>query len=224
MTDTLCGNEPDDEICGRACANGRKNAHGCREHAGEEEPMTDTTTEDEPVSLALELHHHRLDDMLERIEIDVEAGDWSEARRGFSLFRRELEEHMHLEEEVLVPALGLSWRVDDGPPALIRADHARIRELLEVVEVGLEDESPIGKATDALEATLADHNAKEECFLYPLFERLAAPEAYAAVAFGLRPLLGGRDGRVQDERVAAVGVPASSLLRIRRADAVSPIP
>ena len=177
----------------------------------------------EPVSVALELHHHRLDDMLDRIEIDVEAGNWSEARRGFSLYRRELEEHMRLEEEILLPAVGLSWQVNYGPPAVLRADHTRIRELLDVVEVGLENEYPIGEATDALEAMLADHNAKEEHLLYPMFERLATPQAYAAATFELRPLIKGGGPGVQGEAPAGP-VPLRSLLHIRRPTSPSPVP
>jgi iron-sulfur cluster repair protein YtfE (RIC family) len=149
-----------------------------------------TIPADEPVSVALELHHHRLDDMLDRVEIDVEAGSWSEARRGFSLFRRELEEHMRLEEELLLPALGLGPQVKDGPAAVIRVEHPLIRELLEAIELGLENEYPIGGLTDVLEARLADHNLNEERLLYPMFERMATPEAYASVVFELRPLLG----------------------------------
>jgi iron-sulfur cluster repair protein YtfE (RIC family) len=149
-----------------------------------------TIAADEPVSVALELHHHRLDDMLDRIAIDVETGSWSEARRAFSLFRYELEEHMRLEEELLLPALGVGPHADDGPAAVMRAEHPVLRELLEVIEIGLENEYPIGEATETLEKTLADHNVKEERLLYPLFERMATPEAYAAAFFELRPLLG----------------------------------
>jgi iron-sulfur cluster repair protein YtfE (RIC family) len=178
----------------------------------------------EPVSIALEQHHHRLDDMLDRVEIDVEAGSWSEARRGFSLFRRELEEHMRLEEEILLPAVGLTWEVNYGPPSVMRLDHARIRELLDVVEVGLEDEYPIGEVTDALGAMLVEHNAKEEHLLYPMFERLAAPEAYAAATFELRPLISDRGRRPRDEAPAGVRVPVRSLLNVRRPVTTSPVP
>jgi iron-sulfur cluster repair protein YtfE (RIC family) len=150
---------------------------------------TPTIATDEPVSVALELHHRRLDDMLDRVEIDVEAGSWSEARRGFALFRRELEEHLRLEEELLLPALGPGSQVGDGPAFVVRAEHPQIRELLEIVEIALENEYPIGEVTDALEATLADHNLSEERVLYPLFEQLATPEAYAAAVSELRPLL-----------------------------------
>jgi len=40
----------------------------------------------------------------------------------------------------------------------------------------------------AFEALLDTHNAKEEQGLYPLFERHAPPEAYAALDLQLRPL------------------------------------
>jgi iron-sulfur cluster repair protein YtfE (RIC family) len=144
---------------------------------------------EEQVSAALERHHRRLDDMLDRVEIDVEAGDWSEARQGFSLFRRELEEHIRIEEELLLPSLEVPGRVGYGPGGMMRTEHGQIRGLLEVVETLLEDEQPIADATDALEALLSEHNAKEECMLYPMFERMAPPEAYAALAIELRPLL-----------------------------------
>jgi iron-sulfur cluster repair protein YtfE (RIC family) len=152
------------------------------------DPVTPTIAADEPVSVALETHHHRLDDMLDRVEIDVEVGNWSEARRGFSLFRRELEEHLRVEEEMLLPAVGRR-SVNDEPWAAGRTEHPLIRGLLDIIEVGLEDEYPVGEVTDELEATLAGHNAKEERLLYPLFERMATPDTYAAVAHELRPLL-----------------------------------
>jgi iron-sulfur cluster repair protein YtfE (RIC family) len=178
----------------------------------------------ETVSVALEQHHHRLDDMLDRIEIDVEVGSWGEARRKFSLFRRELEEHMRLEEEILLADVGSEWQVNYGPPAVVRGDHARIRDLLDVVEVGLENEHPMEETTDALEAVLAEHNAKEEHLLYPMFERLATPEAYAAATFELRPLIKGQDPRVPVGAPADLPVPRDSLLHIHRSAAHVPVP
>jgi iron-sulfur cluster repair protein YtfE (RIC family) len=145
--------------------------------------------EEEPVSVALELHHRRLDDLLDRVEIDIEAGDWSEARRRFSLFRQELDEHVRIEEDLLFPSLESPGRPGAGESAVMRAEHAEIRRLLDMLEELLEDGQPIGEATDMLEVMLAAHHAKEERVLYPMFERLAPPEAYAALASELRPLL-----------------------------------
>jgi iron-sulfur cluster repair protein YtfE (RIC family) len=143
----------------------------------------------EPVSVALERHHRRLDDILDRVEIDVEAGDWSEARRGFSLFRRELDEHIRIEEELLLPSLEGLGGAGFGPNEVMRIEHGRIRGWLDAIETLLVAEQAIGDATDALEALLSEHNAKEERVLYPMFERMASPAAYAALVYELRPLL-----------------------------------
>ena len=152
--------------------------------------MTRALVSEERVSVALELHHRRLDDILDRVEIDVEVGDWSEARRGFSLFRRELHEHMRIEEELLLPSLELPARpASESPMMMIRAEHAEIRGFLDAIERLLDHEQPIGDATDALESFLAAHHAREERLLFPMFERMAPPEAYEALANELRPLL-----------------------------------
>ena len=151
--------------------------------------MTRTNAPGEPVSVALELHHHRLDDMLDRIEIDIELGSWGEARRGFSLLRRELEEHLRLEEQMVLPELGAAADDDGWQVTSMRDEHARIRECLELLDIDLEDEYPLGKTTEALSSLLAVHNAREERFLYPMFERMASSGAYAAASFELMPLL-----------------------------------
>jgi iron-sulfur cluster repair protein YtfE (RIC family) len=133
--------------------------------------MTQAMAPEEPVSVALELHNRRLDDMLDRAEIDVEVGDWSEARRRFSLFREQ------------------PGRSGAGSTSVMRAEHAQIRQLLEVIEEFVHVAQPVSDVTDMLEALLGAHNAREERVLYPMFERLAPPEAYAALTGELRPLL-----------------------------------
>ncbi len=143
-----------------------------------------------PVSLVLELHHRRLDEMLDRVEMDVEIGDWSEARTGFARFQVELEEHMRIEEEMIFPSFEAFTRSPGGPTAVMRAEHDQIRQVLTVLEGFLGDEQPIDEATLALEALLSVHNDKEERVIYPMFEQHAPPEACAALKLELRPLLG----------------------------------
>jgi hypothetical protein len=151
--------------------------------------MTQAIVVDETVSLALERHHRRLDELLDRVEIDVEVGDWGEARRKFSLLRGEFEEHVRI-DDLMLPSLVSPGRPNKwaGP---VGAGHEEIRALLDVVEELLEDEKPIEEATDTLEAKLALQIANEENIIYPLFERVAPLEAYAALALelaSLRPL------------------------------------
>ena len=150
----------------------------------------ETLVREVPVSLVLELHHRRLDDMLDRVEMDVEIGNWSEARTAFARFQAELAEHMRIEESMMFPSFEAFSRSPGGPTAVMRAEHGQIRQFLTVLEGLLGDEQPIDEATSALETLLTAHNAKEERVIYPMFERHAPPEAYWALDLELRSLLG----------------------------------
>ncbi len=145
---------------------------------------------EQPVGLVLELHHRRLDEVLDRIEMAVEIESWSEARRSFARFQTELESHMRLEEDLMFPSFEAITGPVGGPPAVMRAEHAEIRALLRVVEGRLRDEQPIDEAAGCLETVLSAHNTKEERIVYPLFERHAPGEAYAALNLELRKLIG----------------------------------
>jgi iron-sulfur cluster repair protein YtfE (RIC family) len=152
-----------------------------------------TIDRDSPVSLILELHHRCLDEMLDHVEMSVEIGNWDEARIGFAAFQTELEEHMRLEEGLMFPSFEAFTRSPGGPTAVMRAEHDEIRTLLTVLEGFLCDEQPIDDATTALETLLASHNAKEEQVVYPMFERHAPAEAYAALDHELRPLVSSQE-------------------------------
>ena len=73
----------------------------------------------------------------------------------------------------------------------MRREHHDIGRCVDLIEDLLQDEQPIGEQLEFLEALLSGHNAKEEQVLYPLFERHAPPEAYAALVKELRPLFEG---------------------------------
>jgi iron-sulfur cluster repair protein YtfE (RIC family) len=147
---------------------------------------------DRPLSLVLEHHHRRLDEMLDHVEMAVEVGSWGEARRSFAQFQAELGEHIRIEEELLFPSFEAFTRAVGGPAAVMRAEHRQIEDFVALLEQLLRDEQPIADASTALETLLAGHNAKEERFVYPLFERHAPPDAYAALDLELRPLVGAR--------------------------------
>jgi iron-sulfur cluster repair protein YtfE (RIC family) len=137
----------------------------------------------------LEKHHRLLDDLLDRIEIAVEVGTWGEARRRFGIFRRELDAHIRVEEDLMFPSLDAALRMDRGPTAVMRAEHVEIRRVLEAVDLALAEEQAIDEPVAALEALFGAHNFKEERVLYPAFERVAPPQAYAAVATEVESML-----------------------------------
>jgi iron-sulfur cluster repair protein YtfE (RIC family) len=141
-------------------------------------------------SLILELHHRRMDEMLERVEIAVELGSWGEARKLFARFRSELEEHIRIEEQVMFPSFDAFMRLTGGPTTMMRMEHAEIARCMDATEelLGAEQE---GDAFDRMQELLAAHNVKEEQVLYPMFERHAPAQAYNALVRELRPLVRG---------------------------------
>ena len=148
--------------------------------------MLEAHAEVESVSLILELQHRRLDDLFDRVEIAIEIGSWSEARREFGQFRTALEEHLRIEEDFMFPSFEAFTRAQGGPTAAMRDEHREIGRFLDAIEGLIGDEQPIGEIVTAFEGLLERHNAKEERGLYPLFERHAPAEAYAALDRELR--------------------------------------
>lgn len=150
------------------------------------------TTRDPSVAMLLELHHRRLDDMLDEVELLADAERWQDARRGFVTFRRELEAHIRLEEEMMFPTFEQEAPMLRGPTMVMRAEHAAIKASLMQIAGELTEERPIARATAELEAQLDAHNFKEERVLYPAFERAASAPVRAALAVEVDALLQGR--------------------------------
>jgi iron-sulfur cluster repair protein YtfE (RIC family) len=141
------------------------------------------------VSLILERHHRRIDEMLERIAIALDLASWGEARLVFARFRAELEEHIRIEEQVMFPSFEAFTRSFGGPTVVMRAEHAQIAQAVDALAARLDGEQDTGDELQRLQAMLASHNAKEEGILYPMFERHASEEACSALLDELRPLL-----------------------------------
>jgi len=148
---------------------------------------------DRSVSALLEAHHRRLDDILERVEIAVETGNLAEARRQFALFRSDLEEHIRVEEDLMFPSFEAVMGRMRGPTAVMRGEHAAILAVADTADELLAEGGDAGDTLDELMALLETHNGKEELVLYPTFERIAPPEAYAALAAEVAALGRGRD-------------------------------
>ena len=85
------------------------------------------------VTEALAWDHDRLDALLSRIFDERAAGRLEDARRLWPEFERGLERHIRFEEELLFPVFeekaGLS--PNQGPTAVMRAEHRQIEMLLE---------------------------------------------------------------------------------------------
>jgi iron-sulfur cluster repair protein YtfE (RIC family) len=141
--------------------------------------------------MLLELHHRRLDDMLDDVERMADGEKWQDAKRRFEVFRLELEAHIRLEEELMFPAFGQDAMMLRGPIMVMLAEHAAIKTFLEEVAQALSEERAISRATTDLEAQLGTHNMKEERVLYPAFERTAPVSLRAALASKVEALVRG---------------------------------
>jgi len=153
--------------------------------------MTEATTSDLSAAMLLEIHHKRLDDMLDEIQLMADAENWTRAKGRFDGFRRELEEHIRLEEEMMFPTFEADGSMPRGPTAVMRAEHVSIRQFLVDVEAALTEERPIGRTTAELVVQLGAHNFKEERVLYPAFDRTASAATRMALAAEVEALLRG---------------------------------
>lgn len=124
----------------------------------------------------LMMDHRRLDAILADFKRLFANGELAVGRARFGAFRDGLERHIDVEERVLFPAFEhLSATAQGGPTAVMRTEHAELKELMAEVARVLEGGSAAGLTTPiaALTARIYAHNGKEERILYPATERLA---------------------------------------------------
>ena len=131
------------------------------------------------VTEALAWDHDRLDSLLSRIFEERAAGGLDDARRLWPEFERGLARHIRFEEELLFPAFeekaGLS--PNQGPTAVMRAEHRQIEMLLEGIAAVVGAPGPAAeKLRNELLKLLGGHNDKEELVLYPGTDGLLSPE------------------------------------------------
>jgi hemerythrin superfamily protein len=127
------------------------------------------------VSACLEHDHRNIDALLRDVEVFVQEGTLEVADQYFVLFRRRLEAHMDAEETILFPRFEEATRCN-GPTTVMRNEHAEMRDLVEVLSIGLSGREaridPLN-VLEEIEHVLASHNAKEERVLYPQIDRAA---------------------------------------------------
>jgi hemerythrin-like domain-containing protein/uncharacterized protein (DUF2249 family) len=131
------------------------------------------------VTEALIWDHARLD-ALEAAAFEARRrGRLAEARAIFSDFAHGLRRHIDFEEQILFPEFEGRWRLtgENGPTAVMRAEHRTIAALLRIMERGIDDlEAPIDISRAELRQIQRDHDLKEEQILYPAIDRTVDEE------------------------------------------------
>jgi uncharacterized protein (DUF2249 family)/hemerythrin-like domain-containing protein len=131
------------------------------------------------VTEALVWDHARLD-ALEAAAFEARArGRLVQARDVFTDFAHGLRRHMDFEEQLLFPEFETRCHLEgeNGPSAVMRAEHRAITALLFVMEREIDDpEAPIELSRAELRQIQRDHDLKEEQILYPALDRMLDAE------------------------------------------------
>lgn len=136
------------------------------------------------IAAALSAHHAHCDDLFALAEDSAAEGRWTDAAAAFRTFRRELEDHLRGEEDVLFPAFESATGVRSGPTEVMREEHDRMRALLEQIEPAVvgRDSDRVDDYASTLLILMRQHNLKEESVLYPMCDAALGDRAAELVA------------------------------------------
>ena len=120
--------------------------------------------------------HRHCDGLFATAEDAAQRTDWAACRERFDAFRAAMLQHFEIEENVLFPAFEQATGMTMGPTAMMRSEHAQMRDLLnnmgEVIAAGRRDDY-LG-LSETLLLYMQQHNLKEENVLYPMADQALA--------------------------------------------------
>ena len=125
------------------------------------------------ISEYLRAEHNAISEGVWRLEQQLEIGSLSiaDVKVTVGTIRSALENHAKLEEKVLFPALEHALGRDDGPLAVMEAEHSQIAALFSRID-GARDEDNVPMLTKELTRLLINHFSKEESNLFPKADEL----------------------------------------------------
>ena len=132
----------------------------------------------EALTTILTHHHQHCDELFTTVEAKVHEGDWQAAQEAQQRLNAEIEWHFQAEENRLFPSFEALTGMSGGPTAVMREEHAQMRELLEECgeAIGRQDGAGFADRAETLLILLQQHNLKEENVLYPMCEHQLGAE------------------------------------------------
>lgn len=129
-------------------------------------------------------HHRQCDELFAATEQAIETGAWEQAASNFSRFSESMQQHFDAEEKLLFPAFEARTGMTMGPTAVMRSEHAQIRELMEAAAAAVEarDADDYAGYAETLHIMTQQHNMKEEYVLYPMCDQYLAAQTAELVA------------------------------------------
>jgi hemerythrin-like domain-containing protein len=124
--------------------------------------------------------HRRLEEALAASAAHVDSTRWEKAAEAFAAFRRGIERHMQVEEEVLFPAV--EQGAETPLSAILRKGHHDLRVFFDELDDALQarDADEYRRIAATMRALLERHDEKEEAELYPAAQARLGTEAGAA--------------------------------------------
>ncbi|MEW5967185.1 MAG: hemerythrin domain-containing protein [Pseudomonadota bacterium] len=118
--------------------------------------------------------HHQCDAHFAAAETAVAEGRWDVARAAAGRFLDAMARHLAMEEDVLFPAFEARTGMQSGPTAVMRMEHAQMRELMDGLAQAVEanDATRFLGLSETLNMLMQQHNLKEENMLYPMADRV----------------------------------------------------
>ncbi|HEX8013352.1 MAG TPA: hemerythrin domain-containing protein [Casimicrobiaceae bacterium] len=127
--------------------------------------------------------HRACDELFARAE--EAAGDWAKTTIELDAFRRALELHLVMEEDVLFPAFEeRTGMTGGGPTEAMRVEHAQMRALTDQLADAAADcdEKRYLGIADTLHVLIQQHNMKEEGMMYPMLDSAVADRIAELIA------------------------------------------
>ncbi len=127
--------------------------------------------------------HRRCDELFADAEMLVDKSDWQRGSDHFKEFRDAMGHHFAMEEEVLFPSFEACTGQTAGPTQVMRMEHMQMRQLLTDMlhAVEREDREVFLGLSETLMILMQQHNMKEEQMLYPMADRVLAPDVEAVI-------------------------------------------
>lgn len=124
-------------------------------------------------------NHKECDELLAKLENEVENGNWDDAIKLNNDFANETLKHFSMEENYLFPMFEEKASTGGcGPTQVMRMEHDQARTIFPKIEESIKekDSDRFFGLTESLMILLQQHNAKEEQMLYTMIQNLFGNE------------------------------------------------
>lgn len=140
-----------------------------------------------PSFMSLLKVHEDLKELFLSHQMALLALDIELAHERLLQFRREIEEHMHVEEELLLPVYNRAGRIPGGPVEFFTGEHKRLLEFLsrfdeQLTQMKSSSENPAREIIELFDgeavfkSLLEHHDLREQNIFYPVLDEITTEQ------------------------------------------------